>query len=71
MFSNRKVESYDTTASRSCCRRATTTRAWPRSPRRIRSGFVDGKPTPKNKVYQLRDGIFEACCTARRSIPPW
>ncbi|MGE5558124.1 MAG: thiamine pyrophosphate-dependent enzyme [Bacillota bacterium] len=27
---------------------------------RIRSAFSDGKPVSKNKLYQLRDGIFEA-----------
>jgi 2-oxoisovalerate dehydrogenase E1 component len=28
--------------------------------RRSRAGMVDGKPVAKNKVYQYRDGIFEA-----------
>ena len=28
--------------------------------KRIRTGMQDGKPVPKNKVFQLRDGIFEA-----------
>jgi len=28
--------------------------------RRSRAGVVDGKPVAKNKVYQYRDGIFEA-----------
>jgi len=28
--------------------------------RRSRAGIVDGKPVPKNQVYQYRDAIFEA-----------
>jgi 2-oxoisovalerate dehydrogenase E1 component len=28
--------------------------------RRVRSAFEDGKPVSKNKMYQYRDGIFEA-----------
>lgn len=28
--------------------------------KKVRSAFQDGKPVSKNKVYQLRDGIFEA-----------
>ncbi len=60
MFSNRKVESYDTT------RKPDLLQAGDDNPRvaaiakKIRSGMHEGKPTPKNKVYQLRDGIFEA-----------
>jgi 2-oxoisovalerate dehydrogenase E1 component len=59
MFSNRKVEKYDD-------RQPELLQAGDDNPRvaaltkKIRSGFVDGKPTPKNKAYQLRDGIFEA-----------
>ena len=59
MFSNRKVEKYDT-------RQPELLQAGDDNPRvaalakKVRSGFTDGKPTPKNKMYQLRDGIFEA-----------
>lgn len=59
MFSNRKVEKYDDRAPE-------LLQAGHDNPRvaalakKVRSGFVDGKPTPKNKMYQLRDGIFEA-----------
>ena len=59
MFSNRKVEKYDD-------RKPELLQAGDENPRvaalakKIRSGMVDGKPTPKNKAYQLRDGIFEA-----------
>jgi len=28
--------------------------------RRVRSAYADGKPVSKNKMYQYRDGIFEA-----------
>lgn len=28
--------------------------------KKIRTGIQDGKPVPKNKAYQFRDGIFEA-----------
>jgi len=28
--------------------------------KKVRVGMQDGKPVPKNRVYQLRDGIFEA-----------
>ncbi len=27
---------------------------------KVRAGIVDGKPTPKNKVFQYRDAIFES-----------
>jgi 2-oxoisovalerate dehydrogenase E1 component len=59
MFSNRKVEKYDD-------RKPDLLHADHENPRvaalakKIRGGYVDGKPTPKNKVYQYRDGIFEA-----------
>ncbi len=59
MFSNRRREKYDERAPE-------LLQAGDDNPRvaalakKIRSGMVDGKPTPKNKAYQLRDGIFEA-----------
>lgn len=28
--------------------------------KKVRAGITDGKPTPKNKVFQYRDAIFEA-----------
>lgn len=60
MFSNRKRESYDTE------RKAELILPVDENPRvlaiakKSRAGVVDGKPVPKNKVYQYRDGIFEA-----------
>ncbi len=28
--------------------------------KKVRSAFQDGKPVPKNRMYQFRDGVFEA-----------
>jgi len=60
MFSNQKVLSMDT------ARKADVLLEKGQDPRSLkiaakeRFGIVDGKPVSKNKVYQLRDGIFEA-----------
>jgi 2-oxoisovalerate dehydrogenase E1 component len=37
--------------------------------KKVRSGVVDGKPVPKNKTFQYRDGIFEAVLH-RASVDP-
>ena len=60
MFSNGHVESLDTT------RKPDVLIPYEENPRvqkiakKERFGFKDGKPVSKNKVYQYRDGIFEA-----------
>ena len=60
MFSNGHVESMDTT------RKPDVLIPYEENPRvqkiakKERFGFKDGKPVSKNKVYQYRDGIFEA-----------
>ncbi len=59
MFSNRKVERY-------ADRPAELLVPVDKNPRvealarKSRAGVVDGKPVPKNKVFQYRDAIFEA-----------
>jgi 2-oxoisovalerate dehydrogenase E1 component len=64
MFSNRSVVSYapEREADMSCSRDEN-----PRCKqlgRKIRSATKDGKPVPKTKLFQLRDGIFEAMLAA-------
>lgn len=60
MFSNGKIASMDTT------RKPDVLIPYDENPRvarlktKERFAFKDGKPVSKNKVYQLRDGIFEA-----------
>lgn len=60
MFSNGHVEAMDTT------RKPDVLIPYEENPRvqkiakKERFGFKDGKPVSKNKVYQYRDGIFEA-----------
>ena len=59
MFSNRKVEKMEDRH----CEVLIPKEENPRVKQlrsKIRTGILDGKPVPKNKVYQLRDGIFEA-----------
>ncbi len=59
MFSNRKVEKMEDRP----CEVLIPKEENPRVKQlrsKIRTGILDGKPVPKNKVYQLRDGIFEA-----------
>ncbi len=59
MFSNRPREAYDD-------REAETLIPMEENPRvkslklRVRSAFQDGKPVPKNKMFQFRDALFEA-----------
>lgn len=59
MFSNRKVERF-------AGRKPELLQDPSENPRvqqirgKIRTGIVDGKPVPKMKAYNIRDGIFEA-----------
>ncbi len=59
MYSNQKVEAFDD-------REPDLLDVSDENPRiaqiarRSRAGIVDGKPVPKNKVFQYRDAIFEA-----------
>ncbi|MGD0778763.1 MAG: thiamine pyrophosphate-dependent enzyme, partial [Candidatus Solibacter sp.] len=59
MFSNRKVEKFDT-------RQPEFLQDLSQNPRvqqikqKVRTATKDGKPVPKMKMYNVRDGIFEA-----------
>jgi pyruvate/2-oxoglutarate/acetoin dehydrogenase E1 component len=59
MFSNRKVEKFDT-------RQPEFLQDLAQNPRvqqikgKVRTATQDGKPVPKMKMYNVRDGIFEA-----------
>lgn len=60
MFSNHKRESYDVTRQAELL---TTVEENPRVQalaKKARASVVDGKPVPKNKMFQYRDSIFEA-----------
>ncbi|MFW5829271.1 MAG: thiamine pyrophosphate-dependent enzyme, partial [Planctomycetota bacterium] len=64
MFSNRTVSTYapERQAEMSLSREQN-----PRCKqlqRKVRSAYQDGKPVSKNKLFQLRDGIFEAMLSA-------
>ena len=59
MFSNQRIEKMEDRP----CDALITKEENPRVQqiqKKVRSAFQDGKPVSKNKVYQLRDGIFEA-----------
>ncbi|HMP76700.1 MAG TPA: thiamine pyrophosphate-dependent enzyme [Kiritimatiellia bacterium] len=68
MFSNKKRESYGEGPAELAQPLADNARVQALA-KKVRSGFVDGKPTPKNKMYQYRDAIFEAAAH-RFSIDP-
>jgi 2-oxoisovalerate dehydrogenase E1 component len=59
MYSNRKILKLETGNPKSAGRRRQSARAVDRPPARFALD-AEGKALPKNKVYQLRDGIFEA-----------
>jgi 2-oxoisovalerate dehydrogenase E1 component len=59
MFSNKKREAYGAGTAELAQPLADNARVQALA-KKVRSGFVDGKPTPKNKMYQYRDAIFEA-----------
>ncbi len=60
MFSNQKRESMDPERESQMLEVGPDNVRVQQIARRERSAFVDGKPVPKNKMYQFRDGIFEA-----------
>lgn len=59
MFSNKKVEKMEDRPCDSLIPKEENPRLQ-QIQKKVRVGIQDGKPVPKNKVYQLRDGIFEA-----------
>jgi 2-oxoisovalerate dehydrogenase E1 component len=59
MFSNRKIEKMDDRPCEVLIPKEENPRVQQIS-KKIRVGVQDGKPVAKNRVYQLRDGIFEA-----------
>ncbi len=59
MFSNGKIEKMDDRECEVLMPKRDNPRVQQIS-RKERFGKIDGKPVSKNKVYQLRDGIFEA-----------
>ncbi|MFW5859246.1 MAG: alpha-ketoacid dehydrogenase subunit alpha/beta [Planctomycetota bacterium] len=69
MYSNRKVERYGEGEPDLCCVDETNPRI-KQIARKARFALDEqGKPLPKNKVYQLRDGIFEAMLHRYRIDP--
>ncbi len=60
MFSNQKRESLEPERKAEMLDDGADNVRVKQIARRTRSAFVDGKPVSKNKVFQLRDGIFEA-----------
>lgn len=59
MFSNERIEKMDDREPEVLIPREENPRVQ-QIQRKIRVGVQDGKPVSKNRVYQLRDGIFEA-----------
>ena len=59
MFSNGRVEKMEEREPETLIPREENPRVQ-QIARKARFAFEDGKPVPKNKLYQLRDGIFEA-----------
>jgi 2-oxoisovalerate dehydrogenase E1 component len=59
MFSNERVEKMEDRPCEVLIPKAENPRVQ-QIAKRVRTGIQDGQPVPKNKVYQLRDGIFEA-----------
>ena len=61
MFSNQTVRSMDTTREPDVLEKKEDNARVKQIGKKIRTAFDEnGKPVSKNKVYQLRDGIFEA-----------
>ncbi|HMO49941.1 MAG TPA: thiamine pyrophosphate-dependent enzyme [Kiritimatiellia bacterium] len=60
MFSNRPATSLDTTRTPDVLIPLENNPRVHAIAKKVRSAVQDGKPVPKNKMYQLRDGIFEA-----------
>lgn len=59
MFSNQRIEKMDDRECDVLMPKEENPRVQ-QIAKKIRVGIQDGKPVSKNKVYQLRDGIFEA-----------
>ncbi|HEX3043161.1 MAG TPA: thiamine pyrophosphate-dependent enzyme, partial [Bacillota bacterium] len=59
MFSNGRVEKMEDRPCEVLIPKAENPRVQ-QIAKRIRTAIQDGQPVPKNKMYQLRDGIFEA-----------
>ncbi|NRA36597.1 MAG: dehydrogenase, partial [Planctomycetes bacterium] len=59
MFSNKKVEKYDDREPEVLMPMEDNVRVQ-QLKRKARFGLKDGKPLPKNRVYQYRDAIFES-----------
>lgn len=59
MFSNQKVEKMEDRECEVLMSKEENPRVQ-QIKKKVRSAYEDGKPVSKNKVYQLRDGIFEA-----------
>lgn len=59
MFSNEKVEKMEDREPEVLIPKEENPRVKQIS-RKIRTGMQDGKPVPKNRVFQLRDALFEA-----------
>ena len=59
MFSNEKIEKMDDREPEVLMPKEENPRVKQIS-RKVRTAYKDGKPVPANRVYNLRDGIFEA-----------
>lgn len=59
MFSNQKIEKMEDRPCDVLMSKEENSRVQ-QLKKKVRFAFEDGKPVSKNKVYQLRDGIFEA-----------
>ena len=59
MFSNQKIEKLEDRPAEVLMPREENPRVR-QIARKVRYAFENGKPVSKNKVYQLRDGLFEA-----------
>ena len=59
MFSNRKIEKFDSRAPEFLQDLAQNPRVQ-QIAGKVRTATQDGKPVPKMKLYNIRDGIFEA-----------
>jgi 2-oxoisovalerate dehydrogenase E1 component len=59
MFSNKRVEKMEDRECEVLMPKGENPRVQ-QIGKKVRSAFEDGKPVSKNKVYQFRDGVFEA-----------
>lgn len=61
MFSNQKIEKMDDRECEVLMPKEQNPRV-KQIARKVRTATEDGKPVSKNRVFQLRDGLFEAIC---------